>query len=129
MTFFPHRTARAVAPLLLVALLLALPAAFLGGCSGDSDARGASVRDLQLVRDNGEQIIRGSLLNTADRTIRGARVFVDLYDGSLADGTPPADSASFEVRDIEPGESKVFRHVIDTGRHLTGARVSRVVLF
>ncbi len=111
--------------ILPIALLLLL----LIGCADENAVRDAAVEDLQLVRENGDQILRGNLVNKAERPIRGARVFVDLYDGDTSPGAMPADSASFEVLDIQPGETKNFRHILDTGRELTGARLARVVLF
>jgi len=108
---------------------LALFLLLLAGCADENGQRNASVEDLQLVRDNGDQILRGVLVNTANRSIRGARIFVDLFEGPAEEHDQPADTASFEVQHIEAGERKDFRHVIDTGRELSGARVARIVLF
>lgn len=113
----------------LVALLFLVPILLTAGCAGEASPRGASVEGLQLVRDNGDQILRGSLVNTAERPIRGARIMVDLYEGPAEAGAQPADTASFEVQNIEPGETKGFTHVLDTGRQLSGARIARIVLF
>jgi hypothetical protein len=117
-----------LAPFAVLLAALAVTA-ILGGCQGDDSPREATVEDLQLHRDNGEQVLRGTVVNTAERAIRGARLFIDLYDGPTEAGTEPVDALSFEVTDIGPGERKEFRQVLDTGLQLTGARLSRIVLF
>jgi hypothetical protein len=118
--FFPRLTVG------LAVLLLVAAGFLLAGC-GEQEPRDAVVEDLRLVREhNGDQVLQGALVNTAGKHIRGARISVDLYAGGDSE---LADTMSIEVRDIDPGARKTFRHEIDTGSYLSGARISQIVLF
>jgi hypothetical protein len=107
-------------------LLLVAIGLLMTGC-GEPEPRDAVIEDFRLIREgNGDQVVHGTLVNTAGKHIRGARISVDLYAGGT---TEPADTMSIEVRDIEPGASKSFRHELDTGQSLSGARINQIVLF
>jgi hypothetical protein len=118
-------------PLFTMALTLLLAGVVaLTGCGEAAPPLSAEVEGFRLIREaDGTQFVTGTLHNPSERPLRAAQISVDLYDGNGEEGAAPTESMRLEVRDLEPGERKAFRQVVDTGLSLRGARVRNILLF
>jgi hypothetical protein len=105
-------------------LLLAL---FLGAC-GTEPQTGvrAEVEDLQLTRHpDGDQVVTGTLVNQSERAVRGAQIEVSLYD----EENRPLETVRIDVQNVEPGERRPFRRVLDAPFVVQGAGVKQILIF
>lgn len=88
--------------------LCAVALALLAGC-GDASSADAEVHDLRLrVEGQGLPVLTGYLVNTSDRQISSADVFVTLYDDER-----PMEDVQVLVQRIPPGDSVRFEKVLD----------------
>ena len=111
-------------------LLLTVSALALTGCGEGPAALDASVEEFRLVRgEDGKQIVTGVLVNPNDREIASATIDVDLYVQPVEPGVEPVESMKVEVREVAPGERKLFKSTVDTRLRLSGAKVGRILVF
>lgn len=90
--------------LLLSITLLSL----LVGCA-DANSSDAEVHDLRLrVEGQGLPVLTGYVINTSDRQISSADVFVTLYDDER-----PLEDVQVLVQRIPPGDSVRFEKTLD----------------
>ncbi len=108
-----------------------LTAGALAACGGEPQAAlDASVEEFRLVRDeDGKQVVTGVLVNPNDRAIASATINVDLYDQPVEPGVEPVETMQVEVREVAPGERKLFKGTVDTRLTLSGAKVGRILVF
>ena len=80
----------------------------LAGC-GDTSSTDAEVHGLRLrVEGQGLPVLTGYVINTSDRQISSADVFVTLYDDER-----PMEDVQVLVQRIPPGDSVRFEKVLD----------------
>ncbi|GAB5535511.1 MAG: hypothetical protein Rubg2KO_17600 [Rubricoccaceae bacterium] len=80
----------------------------LAGC-GDTSSTDAEVHDLRLrVEGQGLPMLTGYVVNTSDRQIPSADVFVTLYDDER-----PMEDVQVLVQRIPPGDSVRFEKYLD----------------
>ena len=103
----------------------------LAACGGEPRAAlDANVEEFRLVRDeDGKQVVTGLLVNPNDREIASATINVDLYDQPVEPGVEPVETMQVEVKDVAPGERKLFKGTVDTQLRLSGAKVRRILVF
>lgn len=90
--------------LLFSAALLGL----LAGCA-DASSTDAEVHDLRLrVEGQGLPVLTGYVINTSERQISSADVFVTLYDDER-----PMEDVQVLVQRIPPGDSVRFEKTLD----------------
>lgn len=110
--------------------LLLLIAAVAGGCGEPEAALDAHVEEFRLVRgEDGKQVVTGVLVNPNEREIASATINVDLYDQPVEPGVEPVETMQVEVREVAPGERKLFKGTVDTRLTLSGAKVGRILVF
>jgi hypothetical protein len=116
------------ASLVLIALVLA--SGLLAACGEARAPLDARVEEFRLVREeDGKQVVTGYLVNPNERPIPSATIDVDLYDQPVEPGVEPIEEMKVVVRDIGPGERKLFRQTVDTRLRLSGARVGQILVF
>ena len=102
----------------------------LAACGAEQSALDANVEEFRLVRDeDGKQVVTGVLVNPNDREIASATIDVDLYDQPVEPGVEPIETMKVEVKDVAPGERKLFKETVDTRLRLSGAKVRRILVF
>lgn len=115
---------------LLVTLAAALFVSALAACGAERSPLDARVEEFRLVREeDGKQVVTGYLVNPNDRVIPSATVNVDLYDQPVEPGVEPIEEMKVVVRDIAPGERRLFKSTVDTRLTLSGARVGQILVF
>lgn len=116
-----HSVRRALLGVCCLLLLMSLPAC--GGLEDVSDD--IQVEDIALQRDHaGAPVVSGRIKSERERPINVAQVQVTLF-GPTNERT---GSASFTVRDLQPGEWKEFEELIEADVDVQRARVRSVVV-
>lgn len=109
--------------------MLVLVVALAAGCGEAQAPSGVTVEEFRLTREDGRQVVTGTLANPSDRPLAGVAVEVALYDQPVEPGVTPIETIRVEVRDIAPGERKPFRQILDTDHTLSGAQVRQIFVY
>src|SRR5690606_4371187 len=77
-------------------VLVFLAAALVAGCGEGQAPSGASVEEVRLTREDGRQVVTGTLANPSDRPLAGVAVEVALYDQPVEPGVTPIETIRVE---------------------------------